>query len=76
MGDYNGWTNWDTWAANLWLTNDEGTYHHAQEIVNADMTYEARVLSMAYLLDGLGNPDEVDYHEVDWSSIIQALREE
>lgn len=28
---YNGWSNYETWATNLWLTNDEGTYNYLVE---------------------------------------------
>jgi hypothetical protein len=31
--EYNGWTNWETWNTNLWMTNDEGAYETAREIV-------------------------------------------
>jgi hypothetical protein len=28
---YNGWSNYETWCVNLWLTNDEGTYRFWKE---------------------------------------------
>ena len=28
---YNGWTNYPTWAVNLWLSNDEPLYREALE---------------------------------------------
>lgn len=25
---YNGWTNYETWCVNLWLSNEENSYHY------------------------------------------------
>lgn len=33
--EYQGWTNRETWVINLWLTNEEGTYHDARLCVAA-----------------------------------------
>ena len=30
---YNGYTNYETWAVNLWLSNEQGLYYAVQEIV-------------------------------------------
>ena len=29
---YNGWTNFETWNFNLWITNEESDYNHALEL--------------------------------------------
>ena len=29
---YNGWTNYETWNFNLWITTEESDYHHALEL--------------------------------------------
>jgi hypothetical protein len=29
---YGGWSNYPTWAVNLWLSNDEGLYRATQEM--------------------------------------------
>lgn len=31
---YNGWSNYPTWAVNLWLSNDEGLYRQTQQLVS------------------------------------------
>lgn len=28
---YNGWTNYETWAVNLWLTNNQGIYLYMKD---------------------------------------------
>lgn len=28
-GDYNGWTNYETWLVNVWLTNDPWAYEES-----------------------------------------------
>jgi len=37
---YNGWTNYETWATYLWLTDDESTYMTAREVVKAGTKLE------------------------------------
>ena len=32
--EYNGWTNYETWVVNLWLTNDEGPYNYWREVAS------------------------------------------
>ena len=29
---YNGWANYETWAVNLWLSNDQGSYLTVREL--------------------------------------------
>ena len=39
MTGYNGWTNYETWAVNLWLMNDQGSEEMIRELV-ADVLAE------------------------------------
>ncbi len=34
---YNGWTNYETWVVNLWLTNDEDTYNRCRSLAQQCM---------------------------------------
>lgn len=51
---YNGWTNRETWALNLWLTNDRGLYEATRERV--------RDAVEAYEPGEYGPPTAPDYY--------------
>lgn len=38
---YNGWTNRETWALNLWLNNDQGLYEMTRERVADAIAHDA-----------------------------------
>lgn len=86
---YNGWVNWETWNANLWLTNDEGTYRMARELA-ARVNYEGRHAEDAFVAFveevAFGGSDEApatlgtDFirealRQVDYRELVAALTE-
>ena len=47
--NYNGWSNYPTWAVNLWLSNDEGLYNEALALV-AEITSATESTSEVWTL--------------------------
>ena len=48
--EYNGWSNYPTWAAALWMGNDPGSEEHYQEIVAGVVKRGGEVYDLAALL--------------------------
>jgi hypothetical protein len=73
MADYNGWSNRETWNANLWLTNDYGHYRNINSIA-ADVKEPDRLGSWirSYCVSQWPSgrtPDRCDLERVDWQEI-------
>lgn len=81
---YNGWTNYPTWCAALWIENDERTYYYWRKQARSRDEYDvASELSEAFT-SGIPESTTGVYQdllqhalsEVDWSEIVQHLQED
>lgn len=83
---YNGWANYPTWAANLWLSNDEASYHAAEGIVEqAGNAYRGAEEIKAWVIDNSPLGEDASMYAdilgwalqiVDWNAVAQAFAPE
>jgi hypothetical protein len=88
---YNGWTNWDTWAINLYATNDSTTYQqiHRPWVLNFATkmkrgTYNRdealKAIKKYYIPKALKEAkkydEKIDKSKIDASDILQSVEEE
>ena len=70
--DYNGWTDWTTWNAALWIRNDEGFYSIAKECKTYTEFMEEMVLIGIY---PHATPDGADWGEADLTEMQEVIEE-
>jgi hypothetical protein len=89
---YNGWSTYETWLVNLWLTNDRDLYAALHDdVVSADTLFDAKETLMAWMdaaydtfLEAAGAahgglfPDLLKgaLNEVNWYEIAKNWRDE
>ncbi len=71
MEKYNGWTNWDTWAVNVWLMNDE---HNYNKLMNISL-YEVEEFTKKDMRDMFYYGDKITWSDVNMDEIIESIKE-
>lgn len=73
MEKYNGWTNWDTCNAHLWLTNDEGAYNVAINTLSPE-TLVKEFHSLFFSEISKRYIDDININKVNWVEIYKNLK--
>ena len=89
---YNGWSNWDTWNAHLWATNDYETYRYiVDSLAGFDNLQDMAQAKLAgdIISGALRNClplsdarrkgkawDGIDFDAVDWKAIVTSFQED
>lgn len=83
-GEYNGWSNWETWNTALWADNEEGVYKERCRLVRRTLKDRLPDAVEAFIKDTWpkGTPDMASeggakcYDAVDWEEIANGWHEE
>lgn len=68
---YNGWTNWATWNAALWVDNDEGTYRSRTAYTSNWSAAEAKMFFNEVFPNGTPDMEKSDMSDIDWNEIAE-----
>jgi hypothetical protein len=74
--DYNGWSNWDTWNTNLWLSNDEYVWKAVRNICRLAYRHETDKQLITLAKEVIPATEGINYANVDWEEIYNAVNEE
>lgn len=80
---YNGWSTYETWLVNLWLTNDMQDEDLTASVKEANTTYEAKEILKDYVEERMPEIEGLfadllrgALSEVNWYEIIKNWRDE
>lgn len=86
VSTYNGWTNYETWVAKLWMDNDESSYRYWQEVADdclenssKDKLFTREENAKAKLADRLKGVHTEQMPELNasvWSDLLSAAMSE